>query len=108
MDVVGRFNTLQEFCGGLATGFPGTSTVDSDFYETARILFSSYLRLYEYFSLNQFPTHLFHVHRLSVSTAHIRLSPTRFRLTPHRMTQYQHLINSLETEEAEYFERYAR
>lgn len=26
-----RFLTLREFCGGLATAFPGTSTVESDF-----------------------------------------------------------------------------
>lgn len=29
--VDGRFKELQEFCGGLATIFPGTSTVESDF-----------------------------------------------------------------------------
>ena len=27
-----RFLTLREFCGGLATAFPGTSTVKSDFW----------------------------------------------------------------------------
>ena len=27
----GRFTKLKEFCGGLATVFPGTSTVKSDF-----------------------------------------------------------------------------
>ena len=29
--VKGRFNRLETFCGGLATVFPGTSTVESDF-----------------------------------------------------------------------------
>jgi hypothetical protein len=28
---VGRFPKLQEFCGGLASIFPNTSTVESDF-----------------------------------------------------------------------------
>ena len=27
----GRFGNLKEFCGGLATVFPGTATVESDF-----------------------------------------------------------------------------
>ena len=27
----GRFPVLREFCGGLATVFPGTATVESDF-----------------------------------------------------------------------------
>ena len=27
----GRFEKLKEFCGGLATVFPGTATVESDF-----------------------------------------------------------------------------
>ena len=29
--VLGRFERLKEFCGGLATVFPGTATVESDF-----------------------------------------------------------------------------
>ena len=29
--VHGRFEYLKKFCGGLATAFPGTSTVESDF-----------------------------------------------------------------------------
>ena len=28
----GRFNVLRDFCGGLATVFTGTATVESDFY----------------------------------------------------------------------------
>ena len=28
----GRFRVLHDFCGGLATIFPGTATVESDFY----------------------------------------------------------------------------
>jgi hypothetical protein len=29
--VQNRFKYLERFCGGLATAFPGTSTVESDF-----------------------------------------------------------------------------
>ena len=28
----GRFENLKEFCGGLATVFPGMATVESDFF----------------------------------------------------------------------------